>query len=199
MPDPNDPQRFNEFVLAQAKGLRSRDAAPATRAEWLTRRTALRKSIFEAMGSLPSTPVPLKPEVFGKLQRDGYHIERLIFQSQPDVWVTANLYVPAGAKKYPAVLVVHGHWAGARRDPVVQARCLGLVKLGFVVLAVDAFGSGERYTAPALGTYHGALYGSTLWPAGHSLLGMQIYDNRRAVDYLLTRPEVDGKKLGITG
>src|SRR5205807_6315526 len=86
-----------------------------------------------------------------------------------------------------------------QRDPVVQARSLGLVKLGFVVLAVDAFGSGERYTAPARGTYHGALYGSTLWPVGQTLLGMQVYDNRRAVDYLLTRPEVDSTRLGVTG
>src|SRR5205823_9148543 len=84
-------------------------------------------------------------------------------------------------------------------DPTVQARCLGLVKLGFIVLAVDAFGAGERYTAPAKGTYHGALYGATLWPVGQTLLGMQVYDNRRAVDYLLTRPEVDGTRLGITG
>jgi pimeloyl-ACP methyl ester carboxylesterase/dienelactone hydrolase len=80
----------------------------------------------------------------------------------------------------------------------VQARCLGLVKLGFFVLAVDAFGSGERFTTPASGSYHGALYGATLWPTGHTLLGMQVYDNRRAVDYLLGRPEVNGK-LGVTG
>jgi dienelactone hydrolase len=108
--------------------------------------------------------------------------------------------VPEPVKdKRPAVLAVHGHWAGARRDPVVQARCLGLVKLGFVVLAVDAFGAGERYTRPALGTYHGALYGSTLWPSGYTLAGMQVYDNRRAVDYLCSRPEVNGQRLGITG
>src|SRR4029079_18822412 len=50
-----------------------------------------------------------------------------------------------------------------------------------------------------MGSYHGALLGSTLWPAGQTLLGLQVYDNRRAVDYLLTRAEVDGKKLGITG
>src|SRR5262249_45682298 len=50
-----------------------------------------------------------------------------------------------------------------------------------------------------LGTYHGGLYGATLWPTGQTLLGMQVYDNRRAVDYLRTRPEVDGKRLGITG
>jgi dienelactone hydrolase len=138
--------------------------------------------------------------VLGNLKRQGYRIEKVVFQSRPDVWVTSSVYVPDPLKgKVPAVLVVHGHWAGARRDPVVQARCLGLVKLGFLVLAVDAFGAGERYTAPALGSYHGALYGSTLWPAGQTLLGVQVYDNQRAVDYLLTRPEVNGKHLGITG
>src|SRR5205823_996523 len=64
---------------------------------------------------------------------------------------------------------------------------------------VDAFGAGERYTRPANGTYHGALYGSMLWPTGQTLLGMQAYDNRRAVDYLCSRPEVDRQHLGITG
>jgi dienelactone hydrolase len=73
------------------------------------------------------------------------------------------------------------------------------VQLGFFVLSIDAFGSGERYTKPAKGTYHGALYGSTLWPVGQTLLGMQVYDNRRAVDYMLSRPEVDSRRLGITG
>ncbi len=114
--------------------------------------------------------------------------------------MTASAYVPEPLTgKAAAVLVVHGHWAGARRDPVVQARCLGLVKLGFFVLAVDAFAAGERHPRPAPGTYHGALMGSTLWPVGQTLLGLQLYDNRRAVDYLLGRAEVDGSKLGITG
>src|SRR5205807_3100128 len=141
-----------------------------------------------AMGALPDRPCDLEPKVVGVLKRGGYRVEKLLFQSQPDVWVTASAYVPEGAKgKVPAVLVVHGHWAGARRDPVVQARCLGLVKLGFFVLAVDAFGAGERYTKPARGTYHGALYGSTLWPVGQTLLGLQVYDNHRAVNYLCSR------------
>jgi dienelactone hydrolase len=199
MPDPADPTRFDEFVLAQAKALRAEDRPPGAKAEWERSKPDLRKAMLAAMGPMPDMPAPLNAQVLGKLARDGFHIERLIFQTRPNVWVTANMYVPAGAKKSPAVLVVHGHWAGARRDPVVQARCLGLVKLGFVVLAVDAFGSGERYTIPARGTYHGALYGSTLWPTGHTLLGMQVYDNRRTVDYLLTRDEVDGNKLGVTG
>jgi dienelactone hydrolase len=156
--------------------------------------------MVDAMGPGPDRPCPLEPRVLGTLKRPGYRIEKLVFQSRPDVWVTANLYLPdpAGSAR-PGVLVVHGHWSGARRDPVVQARCLGLVQLGFVVLAVDAFGAGERYTRPAPGTYHGALYGSTLWPSGHTLLGMQVYDNHRAVDYLCSRTEVDARRLGITG
>jgi dienelactone hydrolase len=204
MPDTDllkpDPQAYDAFLRARAAALHSDDRPPADRKAWEERRTALRQAMFAAMGPFPETPCPLQPREVGVLKRDGYRIEKLLFQSRPDVWVTASAYVPEGVKrKVPAVLAVHGHWPIARRDPVVQARCLGLVKLGFFVLAVDAFGAGERYTKPAPGTYHGALYGSTLWPAGQTLLGMQVYDNRRAVDYLLTRPEVDGDRLGVTG
>ncbi len=199
LPKP-DPQALDNFLRAQALALHAKDQPPATRKAWEERKAALREAMFAAMGPFPDKPCPLDPQELGVLKRDGYRIEKLIFQSRPDVWVTASAYVPEPLEgKAPAVLVVHGHWPWARRDPVVQARCLGLVKLGFVVLAVDAFGAGERYTAPAKGTYHGALFGATLWPAGQTLLGMQVYDNRRAVDYLLTRPEVDGERLGITG
>lgn len=216
----SDPLAYDRFILAQAAALRAKDLPPANRREWDQRRVKLRQSMLPAMGPFPDKPCDLEPQFQGILKRDGYRIERLIFQSRPDVWVTANAFVPdpvsrrAGVPpapeseraerppsqgKLPAVLVVHGHWPMARRDPVVQARCLGLVKLGFFVLAVDAFGAGERYSQPAAGTYHGALYGSTLWPIGQTLLGMQVYDNRRAVDYLLTRREVDGDRIGITG
>ena len=195
-----DPEAFDNFLRAQARSLHAHDRPPAGKADWEQRRGRLRAAMFEAMGPFPEKPCPLEPRPVGTLRRDGYRIEKLLLQSRPDVWITASAYVPEKVSgRVPAVLAVHGHWPMARRDPVVQARCLGLVKLGFFVLAVDAFGAGERYTKPAPGTYHGALYGSTLWPAGQTLLGMQVYDNRRAVDYLLTRPEVDGDRLGITG
>jgi dienelactone hydrolase len=204
MPDADlprpDSQAYDSFLRARAAALHADDRPPADRTAWEARRAALREAMFAAMGPFPDTPCPLEPREVGVLKRDGYRIEKLLFQSCPDVWVTASAYVPEPVKgRVAAVLAVHGHWPIARRDPVVQARCLGLVKLGFFVLAVDAFGAGERYTKPAPGTYHGALYGSTLWPAGQTLLGMQVYDNRRAVDYLRTRPEVDGDRLGITG
>jgi cephalosporin-C deacetylase-like acetyl esterase len=190
---------FTDFLRAQAAALRANDKPPANRAAWAERRTALRADMLRAAGPMPETPCDLKPQILGTLDRDGYRVEKLIFQSRPHVWVSSNVYVPAGDGKRPAVLAVHGHHAWARIDRDVQAYCLGLVKLGFFVLCVDAFGAGERHERPARGTYHGALDGSALWPVGQSLLGMQVYDNRRAVDYLLTRPEVDGERLGVTG
>jgi dienelactone hydrolase len=195
-----DPDAFDECLRAQGLALHAKDEPPPDRKTWEERKQKLRERMFQAMGPFPEKACALEPKILATLKRDGFHIEKLTFQSRPDIWVTANAYVPENIKgKVPTVLCVHGHWAWARVDPNVQARCLGLVKLGFFVLCVDAFGAGERFTKPARGTYHGALYGTTLWPIGQTLLGMQVYDNRRAVDYLLTRPEVDGDRLGITG
>jgi len=190
---------FLEFVRRQAAELRGGDQPPASMAEWEQRRVELRRRLQSAWGDFPAAPCPLEPRVLGTLQRDGYRVEKIVFQTQPGIWMTANAYVPDAAGKVPAVLVVHGHWRGAKQDPVVQARCLGLAKLGFFVLAVDAFGAGERGVGKALGEYHGEMVAATLFPAGLTLCGLQVYENQRAVDYLLTRPEVDGSRVGITG
>lgn len=193
-----DAKSYRTFVLDQGKALRDKDEAPKTLPDWMTRRKALRQSVLDAMGSMPEKPCELSPRVVATLKRKGYRIENLVFQTRPDVWMTASAFVPDGVTgKVPAVLCVHGHWPHARREPRVQSRCIGLAKLGIFVLLVDAFSAGERH--PASAGYHGTLLGASLWPAGLTLLGVQAYDNRRAVDYLATRPEVDSTKLGITG
>ena len=97
------------------------------------------------------------------------------------------------------MLCVHGHWRLAKSEAVVQSRCIGLAKLGFFVLMVDAFGAGERGLGKALGEYHGEMVGATLFPPGLPLSGLQVYENMRAVDYLQSRPEVDANRIGITG
>src|SRR4029079_8534019 len=132
-------------------------------------------------------------------KRDGYRVEKISFQTRPGVWMTANAYVPDKKGKLPAILQVHGHWHGAQQDAVVQSRCIGAAKLGFFVLCVDAFGAGERAIGRALGEYHGEMTAATLFPVGLPLSGLQVYENMRAVDYLLTRPEVDSERVGITG
>jgi len=173
---------------------------PATEPGWQARLQGVREGLTRSIGRTPSSPCDLAPDVLGMLHRDGYVVERLTFQSRSGVRVTANLYRPDPPNGPSAgVLCVHGHWAWARIDPNVQARCIGLAKLGYVVLAVDAFGAGERAIEPNSGTYHGGLDGASLWPTGVSLLGLQVYDNRRAVDYLISRSEVDPKRLAITG
>src|SRR5262245_54984202 len=89
-----DAQTLDNFLRAEARTLREKDAAPATRQAWEERRSSLRKSMFTAMGSFPDKDCQLEPKVLGVLKRDGYRIERVIFQSRPDVWVTASAYVP---------------------------------------------------------------------------------------------------------
>jgi dienelactone hydrolase len=188
------------YIREQARARLGRVVAPATLEGWDDRLSRVRAGLARSFGRMPEISCPLEPEIHGTLLRDGYAIERLTFQTRPGVRVTANLYRPEPAKgPYPAMLSVHGHWAWARMDPHVQPRCIGLARLGYVVLCVDAFGAGERAIEPGPGTYHGALIGASLWPIGTPLLGLQVYDNRRAVDYLISRPEVDRSKLAVTG
>jgi dienelactone hydrolase len=191
---------YADFIKRQVTVSARSETAPTSMRGWEERLIAVRQGLARSMGRLPERPCDLQPQVLGTLIRDGYAIERLTFQSWPGVRVPANLYRPEPARaRYPGVLSVHGHWAWARMDQHVQPRCIALAKLGYVVLCVDAFGAGERAIEPGSGTYHGALTGASLWPAGCSLLGLQVYDNQRAVDYLSSRPEVDAASLAITG
>ncbi len=193
---------FQEFVKQRADELRAADKDPVDKQEWQQRKESLRSHLRAAWGEFPAQPCALDAQTLGRIERDGYRVERIVFQTMPQVWMTANAYVPTNASSIqpvPAVLCVHGHWPGAKQDPVVQSRCIGLAKLGFFVLAVDAFGAGERGIEQKLGEYHGEMTGAMLFPIGRPLSGIQVYENMRAVDYLQTRPEVDSERIGITG
>jgi len=193
------PRTFQSFIQKQYSELRKDDRPPASFEEWKRQRVILRENLLKAWGGFPETPCDLEPRILGGFQRDGYRVEKLIFRTRPGVWMTANAYVPDQSGKHSAILHVHGHWAGAKQDPVVQTRCIGCAKLGFFVLCVDAFGAGERGIGKQLGEYHGEMTAATLLPVGLPLSGMQVYENMRAVDYLRTRPEVDPDRIGITG
>ena len=197
--DPPAGQEYLAFIKKQAADLRANDKPPATKDEWQTRKEELRKNLLAAWGGFPAETCDLDPQSHGELKRDGYRVEKLTFQTRPGIRMTANLYLPDKQGKLPAILMVHGHWKGAKQDPVVQARCIGAAKLGFVVLCVDAFGAGERGIGTALGEYHGEMTAATLLPVGLPLSGLQVHENMRAVDYLGTRPEVDKDRIGITG
>ena len=191
---------YLEFIRASAQRDVAAGGAPLPDLAAAQRRLAVvRKRLLEAWGGFPEVPCDLAPQKLGEIDRDGYKLERLLLQTYPGVWMTAHAYVPKKAGKLPAVLCVHGHWKEAKQAPQVQARCIGLAKHGFFVLAVDAFGAGERGVGEALGEYHGEMTAATLLPTGKPLSGIQVYENMRAVDYLQSRPEVDSNKIGITG
>lgn len=136
--DDGAPRRqFLDFIRQRAATLRADDPVPQTAAAWQARRTRLRHDFEQAWGSFPATPCPLEPKKLGTLVRDGYRVERWIFQTRPGVWMTAHCYVPDAPGRHPAILAVHGHWPGAKQDPRVQRRCIGSVRRGYVVLAVD--------------------------------------------------------------
>ncbi|HZW35276.1 MAG TPA: hypothetical protein VFF52_31425, partial [Isosphaeraceae bacterium] len=144
---------YAAFIRRLSRSAAGGDRAPATIEGWERRLRGVREGLTRSFGRTPERPAPLEPEILGTIQRDGYAIERLTFQSRPGVRVTANLYRPEPAReRAPAVLSVHGHWPWARVDPHVQPRCIGLARLGYVVLCVDAFGAGERAVEPGPGT-----------------------------------------------
>ena len=180
-------------------------ATPAAVHTW---QAHLRTSAYAAVGGLPSAESPLSPEITGTLRLPGFRIEKLIYQSLPDVFVTANLYVPEGLTgPTGAVLFVCGHSEDAKGYPTYQAVCQRLARNGLVVLAMDPPGQGERksYLGPGgeevvrWGTAEHTYAGYQSWWLGHSIARYFVHDARRALDYLSARPEVDSARLGVTG
>jgi len=192
-------KQFLHYIRNRAADLRKDDKPPASLADWAVDKKGLKRSLGVFWGAFPETPCPLDPKKLGEIKRDGYRVEKIVFQTMPGVWMTSNAYVPDGKGPFPAVLCVHGHWRGAKQDPVVQSRCIGLAKLGFFVLVVDAFGAGERGISKKLGEYHGEMVAATLIPTGRVLAGIQVYENTRAIDYIQSRPEVNPESIGVTG
>ncbi len=167
----------------------------------------LRQKLLEMIGGLPAVKTDLHPVIIGKISMDGYSIEKLIFQSLPGLYVTALLYVPNDhASKHPAVLVPAGHAEDGKFH--YQALSQRLVGRGYVVISWDPIGQGERsqfWDQKAQKSRYNlicgehAVMGNLAYLAGANLARWEIWDGIRAVDYLLTRPEVDGERISITG
>jgi cephalosporin-C deacetylase-like acetyl esterase len=175
--------------------------------ELLRTQDQLRGKLLQMIGGLPTAKTDLQARVTGRIEMDGFSVEKLIFQSLPGVYVTALLYVPADhSKKHPAVLVPAGHAADGKFH--YQSLSQRLVGRGYVVISWDPVGQGERSQfwdlAAGKSRYnlvcgeHAAM-GNLAYLAGANLARWEIWDGIRAVDYLLTRPEVDSERISITG
>lgn len=164
---------------------------------WNSRSALLRQRLGSALGLEPLPErTPLNARVTGRAERDAYAIENVVFESRPRFYVTANLYLPKGTTgPVPGVVVVPGHaMVEGKNYGLYQTAQIGLARLGFAVLAYDPIGQGER-NLPGYG--HNLGYGSLL--VGQTNEGMITWDTLRAVDYLVSRPEVDPSRIGLTG
>jgi len=183
-------------------------AALASPEQWRQRQQQIRKRLDEFFGDF-GPKCPLAARITGKLDRPDYVIEKVVFQSQPGYFCTTNLYLPKRRPfPRPGVLLTCGHAPEGKAHPLYHEACLGLVLKGYVVLALDPTGQGERpeYFDPASGkplvplcVSHHHYLGRPSWLVGRTLAGYRTWDAIRAVDYLVSRPEVDPEKIGATG
>ncbi|MBW3540018.1 MAG: acetylxylan esterase [Planctomycetes bacterium] len=193
---------------------------PATLEEWQRERARLREQALVSNGLWPLPPrTPLEAVIHGRIDRGDYTIEKVYFQSHPGHYVTGNLYRPKNIDgKAAGVLCPHGHWANGRfydageqaarqqieqgaeahlsgaRFPL-QARMVGLARLGCVVFHYDMVGYADSKPIPHREGFKDAHAG--LWL--HNAMGLQTWNSIRALDFLLSLPDVDPNRIGVTG
>jgi hypothetical protein len=172
---------------------------PDDKKTWAARKKELAARIWGSLGVSVDHSLDLDRKETAVIKMDGCTVRNICFQSRPGIYVTGNLYVPDGKKRFPAVLNMHGHWSQGRLAERVQSRGHSLARSGYVCLCVDAWGSGERSTEHGNYEYHGGNLGASLLSIGETLMGAQVADNMRAVDLLCSLDFVDNKKIGATG
>ncbi len=175
---------------------------------WEKRQAKVRRTLDQILGPWPARS-PLNPRVTGTLQKDGYRVEKIVFESMPNFHVTGAIFIPEGhTGRGPAILDVIGHSTQAFRRDIYQNVILNLVHKGFVVFTIDPLGQGERlqYFDPQRGkssvgssTKEHSHAGVQCFLTGRSLARYFTWDGIRALDYLSTRPEVDPARIGVTG
>ena len=168
----------------------------------------LKAKFTEAVGGFPQR-TPLEPQVVKKLQRDGYRVEKVIFQSQPRHYVTAALFLPdldRHKPPYPGILVPCGHSANGKGMDVYQKACALAALNGMAALIFDPIDQGERHQLlDARGKARlASCAGHNMVGVGSMLLGrntarFEIWDGMRGIDYLQSRPEVDPERIGCMG
>jgi dienelactone hydrolase len=170
------------------------------------RKQWVRQTILSLLGGLPEYNGPLNPRIMGRIPGENYAIEKVIFESLPGFYVTANLYRPNQPGRYPGVLLQAGHTQEGK--PEGQRLAANLALKGFVVLAFDPVGQGEREQTydrrvdKALAGWSVPEHiqsGAQNILIGESSARYFIWDAKRALDYLVSRPEVDAARLGAVG
>ena len=168
----------------------------------------VRQTLWNLIGGEPEK-TPLNARVTGEFDRSAYRMQKVIYESRPNLFVPANLYVPKrGEGPFPAVIFQSGHYWEGKAYPSYQRCCQGLVQLGFVVLAFEPMGQGERINYPDASGLHSRLSdpdsehtmpGKQLLLFGDTTTQFQLWDAIRSLDYLTSLPMVDPKRVASVG
>ncbi len=179
-----------------------------TRNDWEKRQQAVKDKLKAIIGTFPKKEA-LNPEITGIIHKEGYRIEKIIYEPVPGYYETGCLYIPDNLKgKAPAVLNVFGHDQASFREEYYQVIITNLVKKGMIVFAIDPLGQGEhvqyydpeiQFSAVGYSVLEHCYFGNVCFLSGVSPAKHFIWDGIRAIDYLLTRKEVDPEKIGATG
>jgi cephalosporin-C deacetylase-like acetyl esterase len=201
------PGRMTAQVNAARAKRKSELAQLKSRSAADERIAMVRTRVWELIGGKLDES-PLNPRTTGTIDRDAYRIEKIIFESQPEFYVTGNLYLPkSSAGRAPGIIAPLGHTTDGKTYRSYQTVFQNLARKGFVVFTWDPVGQGERLQYIQPGTNR-SLYGPTGehdrigWPAllvGSTTTQLESWDGIRAVDYLLSRPEVDPQRIGCCG
>ena len=165
----------------------------------------MREFLRAQLGGFPER-TPLQARVVGRHRRDGYSVERVLYQSRPGHYVTALLYLPEGPPPYPGVLIACGHAPSAKSSEMYQRAGVLLARGGMAALCYDPIGQGERHQIlhpdgrPRFenGIEHMLVAVSSI-PLGLSAATYRIWDGIRGIDYLTSREEIDPDRIGLTG
>ena len=204
-----DLERYLIRLTNEARDRRKRIVnAITTRDQVLERQKSVVAELWKMLGG-PLDKTPLNPRVVDTVERPGYRIETVSFESRPRLHVTANLYVPTGPGRKPGILGPLGHSTNGKAWPSYQKLFSNLARKGYVVLAYDPFGQGERIEYPGGrpgqtaigggGTSEHEYAGRRLILLGANFGLFRTWDGIRGIDYLLTRPEVDPDRIGCCG
>uniref|UniRef100_Q01TJ8 Acetyl xylan esterase domain-containing protein n=1 Tax=Solibacter usitatus (strain Ellin6076) TaxID=234267 RepID=Q01TJ8_SOLUE len=153
-----------------------------------------RRTFQQLAGELPER-TPLNLRTIGTLERDRYTVDKIVYESRPGLFVTANLYLPKnGTPPYPGVLFQLGHSAPGKSYGLYQRCCQGLVQLGYVVLAFDLIGQGERNFMKRTPTQEHTVPGRQMLLVGETATGALLWDAIRSLDVLASHPKVDPRR-----
>jgi dienelactone hydrolase len=188
-----------------------------SRTKWEARAARLREQVLAAAGLWPLPKrTPLRVQIFDRVEEQDFSVEKVYFESYPQFYCTGNLFRPRGGSHkppFPGILCPHGHWTYGRLEHSpgdengcsVPQRCLNFARQGYVSFAYDMVGRNDSFQVPHDYGYDGkAPWGLSpecmrlhLW--GVSLLGLQLWNSIRAIDFLSALPDVDPQRIAVTG